>query len=204
MSLELYLAFVAASVALALMPGPNVAVIVANAVTYGPRYGLLTVAGTSSAMIPQLAVTTLGLSAVLSFMAEWFEVLRWIGVAYLVYLGIQAWRAPVADFAGAPPQPKSVHTIYWRGVLVSLTNPKTLLFFGAFLPQFVDPKADAVSQLALLSLTFFIIALAIDAGWALLAGRARGLFARLGKWTNRITGGVLLGAGLGLALARKP
>ncbi len=92
MSVELFLAFVAASVALALMPGPNVAVIVSNAVTYGPRYGLLTVAGTSSAMIPQLAVTTLGLSAVLSFMAEWFEVLRWIGVAYLVYLGVQAWR----------------------------------------------------------------------------------------------------------------
>ena len=84
MSLELYLAFVAASVALALMPGPNVAIIVSNAISYGPRYGLLTVAGTSSAMVPQLAVATMGLSAVLSFMAEWFEVLRWIGVAYLV------------------------------------------------------------------------------------------------------------------------
>jgi threonine/homoserine/homoserine lactone efflux protein len=204
MSLDLYLAFVAASVALALVPGPNVAVIVANAVTYGPRFGLLTVAGTSSAMIPQLAVTALGLSAVLSFMAEWFEVLRWIGVAYLIYLGIQAWRAPVADLGQAPPQPKSPHAIYWRGVLVSLTNPKTLLFFGAFLPQFVDPKGNAVSQLALLSLTFFVIAAAIDVGWALLAGRARGVFARLGKWTNRITGSVLLGAGLGLALARKP
>ncbi|MBP6011003.1 MAG: LysE family translocator [Alphaproteobacteria bacterium] len=204
MSVELYLAFVAASVALALMPGPNVAVIVSNAVIYGPRYGLLTVAGTSSAMIPQLAVTTLGLSAVLSFMAEWFEVLRWIGVAYLVYLGVQAWRAPVVDLAGTPPHPKSPRAIYWRGILVSLTNPKTLLFFGAFLPQFVDPKAGAMSQLALLSLTFFIIAAAIDASWALLAGRARGVFTRLGRWTNRVTGTVLLGAGVALALARKP
>lgn len=204
MTIELYLAFVAASVALALMPGPNVAVIVSNAVTYGPRYGLLTVAGTSSAMIPQLAVTTLGLSAVVSFMAEWFEVLRWIGVAYLVYLGVQAWRAPVADLASTPPQPKSPQAIYWRGVLVSLTNPKTLLFFGAFLPQFVDPKTNAMSQLAFLSLTFFIIGAAIDASWALLASRARGLFARLGRWTNRITGTVLLSAGIGLAFARKP
>ena len=204
MSLELYLAFVAASAALALMPGPNVAVIVANAVTYGPRYGLLTVAGTSSAMIPQLTIATLGLSAVLNFMAEWFEVLRWIGVAYLVFLGVQAWRAPVVDLAATPPQPKSRQAIYWRGVLVSLTNPKTLLFFGAFLPQFVNPKADTVSQLALLSATFFIVAVTVDSTWALLAGRARGVFARLGRWTNRITGGVLVTAGIGLAFARKP
>ena len=204
MPLELYFAFVAASVALALMPGPNVAVIVTNAVTYGPRYGLLAVAGTSSAMIPQLMVVTLGLSAVLSLLAEWFEVLRWLGVAYLVSLGIDAWRAPVPDLGATPAPPKSRQAIYWRGVLVSLTNPKTLLFFGAFLPQFVDPKGEAVSQLALLSLTFFVIAVAVDSCWALLAGRARGLFARFGRWTNRVTGVVFIGAGLGLAVARKP
>ncbi len=204
MSLELYFAFVMASLALALMPGPNVAVIVANAITYGPRYGLLAVAGTSSAMVPQLMVVTLGLSAVLSLMAEWFEILRWLGVVYLVYLGISAWRAPAPELAAAPLRPKSRQAIYWRGVLVSLTNPKTLLFFGAFLPQFVDPKGDAVSQLAMLSVTYFVTAVVVDTGWALLAGRARGLFMRLGRWTNRITGGVLIGAGLGLALARKP
>lgn len=204
MSLELYFAFVMASLALVLMPGPNVAVIVTNAVTYGPRYGLLTVAGTSSALVPQLTVVTLGLSAVLALMAEWFELLRWLGVAYLVYLGIGAWRAPMPELGTTPAQPKSRQAIFWRGVLVSLTNPKTLLFFGAFLPQFVDPKGDAVSQLALLSGTYFVIAVIIDTGWALLAGRARGLFMRVGRWTNCITGGVLIGAGLGLALARKP
>jgi threonine/homoserine/homoserine lactone efflux protein len=203
MSLELYLAFVAASVALALMPGPNVAIIVSNAISYGPRYGLLTVAGTSSAMVPQLAVATMGLSAVLTFMADWFDVLRWIGVAYLVFLGVQAWRAPLRDLTAVTP-PKSRQAIYWRGVLVSLTNPKTLLFFGAFLPQFVDPRGDAMTQLALLSATFFVIALSIDTCWALFAGRSRHLFARLGAWTNRVTGGVLIGAGIGLALSRKP
>jgi threonine/homoserine/homoserine lactone efflux protein len=203
MSVELYFAFVAASVALALMPGPNVALIVANSVAYGPRYGFITVAGTSSAMVPQLTVVTLGLSAVLSFMAEWFEVLRWAGVAYLVYLGIQAWRTPPLDLS-TNPQPKSARAIYLRGVLVSLTNPKTLLFFGAFLPQFVDPKSDATSQLALLSLTFLIIAASIDICWALLASKARATLAKFGTWTNRITGGVLISAGVGLALARKP
>src|SRR3569832_744115 len=99
MSMNLYFAFVAASLALALMPGPNVADIISNSVAYGPRYGLLTVAGTSSAMIPQLLVVTLGLAGVLEFMSHWFEVLRWIGVAYLIYLGIEALRAPAADLA---------------------------------------------------------------------------------------------------------
>lgn len=203
MPLELYLAFVAASVLLALMPGPNVAVIVANSIAYGPRYGLLTVAGTSSAMVPQLLVTTLGMSAVLGLMAEWFEWLRWIGVAYLVYIGVQAWRAPAVNLAMTNPQPKSRQSIYWRGALVSLTNPKTLLFFGAFFPQFVDAKGDAVTQLALMSLTFLIIGTLIDSMWALAAGKARFVMARAGRWTNRLTGGLLIGAGLGLALARR-
>jgi homoserine/homoserine lactone efflux protein len=204
MSMNLYLAFVAASLALALMPGPNVAVIISNSVAYGPRYGLLTVTGTSSAMIPQLLVVTLGLAGVLEFMSHWFEVLRWIGVAYLLYLGIEALRAPAANLAAMSALPKSPRAIYTKGLLVSLTNPKTLLFFGAFLPQFVDPKSDAVSQLALLSLTFIILCSMVDMTWALAAGRARPLLIRAGRWTNRITGGVLITAAAALALARKP
>ena len=204
MSLNLYLAFMAASLALALMPGPNVAVIVSNSVAYGARYGLLTVAGTTSAMVPQLLVVTLGLAGVLAFMSHWFEVLRWIGVAYLIYLGGEAWRAAPADLAAAKAAPKSARAIYAKGVLVSLTNPKTLLFFGAFLPQFVDAKGDALSQLALLSVTFLVICAAVDTMWALVAGRARGLLVRAGRWTNRVTGGVLITAAAALALARKP
>ena len=203
MALELLLAFAAASALLALMPGPNVAVIVANSVAYGPRYGLLAVAGTSSAMIPQLAIVTLGLSAALSIMAEWFEVVRWVGVIYLVYLGIEAWRAPPPNL-NATAQPKSPIAIYARGALVSLTNPKTLLFFGAFLPQFVDPKGDATTQLATLSVIFFTIAVTIDCSWALLAGKVRPTLARFGRWTHRVTGGVLLTAAATLALARRP
>jgi homoserine/homoserine lactone efflux protein len=148
MSPDLYLAFVAASLALALMPGPNVAVIVSNSVAYGSRYGLLTVAGTTSAMVPQLLVVTLGLAGVLTFMSHWFEVLRWIGVAYLIYLGVEALRAPPANLGATKAEPKSIRAIYFKGALVSLTNPKTLLFFGAFLPQFVDAKGDAFAQLA--------------------------------------------------------
>src|SRR5262249_34721986 len=162
-------AFVAASLALALMPGPNVAVIISNSVAYGPRYGLLTVASTTSAMIPQLLIVTLGLAGVLEFMSRWFELLRWVGVAYLLYLGVEALRAPAANLAASNPQPRSSRAIYTKGLLVSLTNPKTLLFFGAFLPQFVDPKSNPVAQLALLSLTFIVLCTMVDTTWALVA-----------------------------------
>lgn len=204
MSLNLYLAFVAASLALALLPGPNVAVIVSNSVSYGTRYGLLTVAGTTSAMLPQLLVVTLGLAGVLEFMSHWFEVLRWIGVAYLLYLGIDALRRPPIDLAAVKPGAKSARAIYLKGVLVSLTNPKTLLFFGAFLPQFVSANGDALSQLALLSLTFVIVCASVDVTWALAGGYARPLLVRAGRWTNRITGGVLITAAAALAFARRP
>jgi homoserine/homoserine lactone efflux protein len=204
MAINLYLAFVAASLALALMPGPNVAVIVSNSIAYGVRYGLLTVSGTTSAMVPQLLVVTLGLAGVLEFMSHWFDVLRWIGVAYLLYLGVEALRAPPPDLTSGRLEPKSARAIYLKGVLISLTNPKTLLFFGAFLPQFVDPNREALGQLALLSLTFIIVAASVDVAWALAAGKARGVLARAGRWTNRITGGVLITAAAALALARKP
>lgn len=198
----LYLAFIGAVALLILMPGPNVALIVSNAVAYGTRYGLLTVAGASSAMVLQLAVVALGMTAALGVLGHWFEILRWLGVAYLAWLGIQAWRAPPVDLSRLGAQPKSARAIVLRGFLVSLSNPKTLVFYGAFFPQFVSPAAPAGPQVALLCLTFIVIAVALDSLWALTAGRARRLLATHGRLRNRITGGLLLGAGLGLALVR--
>ena len=203
MSLELYLAFVAATVILILIPGPNVALIVANSVAHGSRYGLLTVAGTSSAVVIQLLLTIAGMTTFLSVMANWFEWLRWIGVAYLIYLGIRAWRSPPVDLTKAKPEPRSARAIYLRGFLVSLSNPKTLLFYGAFFPQFVSVEADLTTQLVVLAVTFFVIAVVLDGTWALLAGRFRAVLAVNGKLRNRLTGGLLIGAGAGLALARR-
>src|SRR5579863_1833024 len=94
MHLDLYAGFVLASVILILIPGPNVSLIVANSIAYGTRYGFLTVAGTSSAIVVRLALTALGLTATLGMLAGWFEWVRWIGVVYLLYLGIRQWRAP--------------------------------------------------------------------------------------------------------------
>lgn len=203
MDLSLYLTFVLATAILILIPGPNVSLIVANSVAYGTRYGLLTVAGTSSAVLVQVIITALGMTAVLGTLAYWFEWIRWIGVAYLVYIGIQQWRADPIDLTRTRPQPKSFRAIYLRGLLVSLSNPKTLLFFGAFFPQFISMDADPQPQIVLLSLTFLVVAALLDGAWAILAGRVRRFLGSRGRLRNRLSGGLLIGAGLGLALARR-
>ncbi len=204
MSFELYLAFVAATVVLILIPGPNVALIVANSVAHGARHGLVTVAGTSAAMVIQLTLTILGLSGFLSLLAGWFEWVRWLGVAYLLYLGLTALMAPTSDLTRVKAANVPAAKMFFRGFVVSLTNPKTLLFYSAFLPQFVSPGADATAQLMILAATFLAIAVLLDSGWALLASRARGVLALNGRLRNRITGTFLISAAAGLALARKP
>ncbi|HUD59852.1 MAG TPA: LysE family translocator [Acetobacteraceae bacterium] len=203
MHLELYLGFVLAAVILILIPGPNVSLIVANSIAYGTRYGLLTVAGTSSAIVVQLTFTALGLTATLGMLAGWFEWVRWVGVIYLLFLGIRQWRAAPVDLTRTRPQPRSFQALAMRGFLISLTNPKTLLFYGAFFPQFLSPDAPIAPQVAWLSLTFFAIAVGLDCGWALLAGRVRGVLAIRGRLRNRLSGGFLIGAGIGLALAHR-
>jgi len=198
MSLPLYAAFVAAAVVLMLIPGPNLALIVANTVSRGRRAGFATLAGTTTAMVPQLALTCLGMTA------EAFALLRWLGVVYLVYLAYRAFTAPDEDLAEVAPQRLPLRRLALRGFLVSLSNPKTLFFFAAFFPQFVDPHAPAAPQLVLLSATFLGLAAVLDSGWVLLASRIAGVLRAGGRWRHRLTGGALLGAGLGLALARKP
>ncbi|MDE2200735.1 MAG: LysE family translocator [Rhodospirillales bacterium] len=200
--LHLYLGFLLASTVLFLIPGPNVALIVANSVAYGTRYGLLTMAGTASAMVVQLAVTAAGMAALLGAMAGWFEVVRWIGVAYLLWLGLRQWRAPAGDLSLVRAQPRSPAGIFLRGLLVSLTNPKTLFFYGAFFPQFIVPGPELGRQVAVLAASFLGLALLVDGSWAVLAGHVRGALATRGRLRNRLSGGLLIGAGVGLALAR--
>ena len=202
-ALDLYLAFVAATTVLMLIPGPNVALIVANSVAYGTRFGLMTLAGTSAAMVVQLCLVTLGMAAVLGTLGAILEWVRWIGVAYLIVLGVRQWRAAPIDLTRVRPEPRSPRQIFMRGLLVSLTNPKTLLFFGAFFPQFLDQGRPVAPQLAVLSVTFVVLALLLDGCWAVLSGRARKFLAGRGRARNRISGGLLIGAGVGLALAHR-
>lgn len=205
MGWELYLAFIAASVVLVVIPGPNVTLIVANSLAYGARSALVTVAGTSMAQAVQLAVTVLGMSSLVLLMAGWFEWLRWLGVAYLLYLGVQHWRAGTDDGNGQAAAKASWRSLFGRGFLVATTNPKTLLFYAAFLPQFIDPLLPPTPQLVLLSITFLVVATLLDGSYALLGGRVRQVMRgpRFTRIRNRVTGSLLITAGVGLALARR-
>ena len=205
MDIELYAAFVLASVLLIVVPGPNVGLIVANSLAHGPRHALVTVAGTTVAMSIQLAITCAGLASLMAILAQGFEWLRWIGVAYLSYLGIKHWRSFAAVRGTEATRETSRRKLFWQGFLVALTNPKTLLFYAAFLPQFVDPALAPGPQIAVLCVTFVSLALVFDSGYALLAARARGylLEPRRVRWLGRIAGSFLIGAGIGLALARR-
>jgi threonine/homoserine/homoserine lactone efflux protein len=205
MDLDLYLAFLLATTVLILIPGPNVTLLVANSLAHGPRRALVTLAGTSSAIALQLVVVALGMTSLILALATWFEWLRWAGVAYLIWLGIQQWRAaPLAldDIEGRAVRPG---TLFWQGILVSATNPKTLLFYAAFFPQFIDPASPPGAQLALLCATFLALATALDGAYALLAGRLRPWLRthRRARLRNRLTGACLIAAALGLALARR-
>ncbi len=198
-----YAAFVLLVTTLMLIPGPNVALIAANSLAHGARFGLVTVAGTSAAMVVQLTLTALSLSALIGAAAELFEWLRWFGVVYLVALGAASWRRPAADLAKTTAGAGALGAIFARGFVVSLTNPKTLLFYVALFPQFVDARAPAGPQIAVLAVTFLVIALVVDSGWALLAARLRAFLAMRGRLANRLAGSLLIGAALGLALARR-
>jgi len=202
----LYLGFVAASLALIAMPGPNTTLIVGNTIAHGTAKGMTTLAGTSTGLVIQLALIIFGLTETASVLAAWFDRLRWIGVAYLAWLGLRLWLAKAgtdAEAESAPPP--NARRFYWQGLGVCLTNPKTLAFFAAFLPQFVDPSRPILPQLLLLGTTFIVLAVPGDAGFCLVAGRIRPWIvgARHARLRNRISGTCLLACGLGLALARR-
>lgn len=202
---ELFFGFVLATVVLILMPGPIVTLTIANSLAYGTRHGLKTVAGTSIATSILLIIGGLGMASVFGLLAEWFEILRWLGAAYLVWLGVQQWRAKAVNLSETEAHVGPKKSLFWQGFVVSITNPKTIFFYAAFFPQFMDPGAAAGPQLMLLSVTFLFIATSLDCGYALLSGQLRPLLnsERRGRIRNKITGGFLIGTGLFIAFARK-
>lgn len=205
MNLDLYLAFVAATAVLVVLPGPIVTLVVANSVTYGTRPALSTVAGAQSGHFLLLLVVAAGMTSLIHLMAEGFAWLRWVGVAYLVWLGVQRWRAAGAAEAGPALLAVSGRRLFWQGFAVAITNPKTLFFYAAFFPQFVDPALPPAPQLAALCATFLAVATLFDSSYAVLAGRARGWLRdrRRMRLCDRAIGTVLIGAGAWLALARR-
>lgn len=204
LDLNLWLAFIAATAVLALIPGPIVTLVVANSLSQGARAGVLNVLGTLAGNAVLLAIGGFGMAWVLAFLAGWFDILRWIGAAYLVYLGVKQWRAPPAGLEDVEPS-RSTTSLCWQGGLVALTNPKTILFFAAFFPQFMDAALPVGPQLLALSVTFLLVAGICDTGYALLAGRLRHFLsgARRSRIRNWVSGGLLIGTGIALALTRR-
>ena len=207
MSPEVLVTFIAACILLGLTPGPNMSLILANTLSSGLRAGLLTLAGTTTGLALLVGAAAAGMSSVMVFMSEWFDVIRWIGALYLVYLGArQLWLLRRRAVAGAASvRHPSRANLYFEGVLVSLSNPKVLLFLGAFLPQFIDPAGDAVFQLSVLAVLFVVVLAAVDVAYTLMVARARATFdaARL-RLLDGAAGVLLLLGGLALAMARRP
>ena len=202
MSLQVYLAFVAACIALALLPGPVVTLLIANGLRHGTRAALINIAGVQTGLMIMIGVVAIGLTSLMATMGYWFDWIRLAGAAYLVWLGIRLIREPVAGVeAEAPPPPRG--GFFLQGFLVALSNPKLLVFFGAFIPQFVDLSQDHLSQVTLLGVTFMVIAALTDATYALLAGRVRRFFsARRTRTLSRVSGSFMIGGGIWLALTR--
>jgi threonine/homoserine/homoserine lactone efflux protein len=202
MSIELYLPFVAACIALALLPGPIVTLVIANGLRHGTCAALTNIAGVQAALTIVIGVVAIGLTSLMATMGYWFDWVRFAGAAYLVWLGIKLIREPVKGIeAEAPPPPRG--GFFLQGFLVALSNPKLLVFFGAFIPQFVDMERDHLPQVAILGITFMIIAGATDAAYGLLAGQARSFFsARRTRLVSRVSGSFMIGGGIWLALTR--
>lgn len=195
--------FMAASAALVAVPGPNVAVIVATGATHGIRAALMVIAGTTLAQALQILLVVGGLSALLMTYSWLFAVVKWAGIAYLVWLGVGALAARrVAGNDRANP----LHSrLFLRGAATALANPKTMIFHAAFLPLFVDPARPAAPQLLTLAAIFLAIALVLDSVYAVASGAVSRLFRsdRFKIGANRLSGGVMLMAAGWLALRRE-
>jgi homoserine/homoserine lactone efflux protein len=202
MNWHLFAGFLFITVVLLLTPGPIVTLVISTGATRGVRAALITVAGTSSGNALLLAAIALGLSWVLGHAVYLFELLRWLGVAYLLWLGVRAWRS--ASRPPPPPAGNQVH--FWRGLLVALSNPKTIAFFTAFLPQFVDPARPAGPQLAVMCTVTVLLAAISDSGWAIASGLGRDWFMKPARaqLLTRVSGLALIGGGIWLSLARRP
>lgn len=202
MSLQVYLAFVAACIGLALLPGPIVTLLIANGLRHGTRAALTNILGVQAGMVIVVGVLAVGLTSLMATMGYWFDWVRFAGAAYLIWLGVKLVRSPVEGIKDdAPPPPRG--GFFLQGFLVALSNPKLLLFFGAFIPQFMDMNKDHLSQVFLLGVTFMVLAGLTDGIYALLAGRVRTIFsAQRTRLVSRISGGFMIGGGIWLALTR--
>jgi threonine/homoserine/homoserine lactone efflux protein len=204
MELQVYLAYVVATAIMIALPGPSVLLTVAHSISFGWKHGISTVVGATMGIAVQLIVAAIGLVSLLNVVAEAFEWLRWVGAAYLVYLGIKQWMSASKplDFDTSSVNKKNV---FVQGLITTILNPKSLIFIAAFLPQFIDVARPVGIQFIYIVPTFLLITFAVTSVWALVAGKLRVLLKsqRAQKSVSRTSGGLMILTGVGLALARR-
>lgn len=205
MSVEHWLAFAAASTLLLLIPGPTVLLVISYALSHGRRVGLATVAGVALGDFTAMTASMLGVGALLAASAALFIALKWLGAAYLVWLGIKLWRAPVGEAALAVASERRARRIFAHAWLVTALNPKGIVFFVAFLPQFLVADAPLLPQMAIFEATFLVLAAANAFAYGWLAASARRVIRRpaVQRAVNRAGGAALVGAGLLTAFWRR-
>ncbi|MBD9387742.1 LysE family translocator [Agrobacterium sp. AGB01] len=201
MPFENWIAFAAASIVMLAIPGPTILLVISYALGHGRKAGTATVAGVALGDFTAMTASMLGLGALLATSAALFTVLKWIGAAYLIYLGIKLWRAPViggdasqGDVTGRErPMRIFLHTY-----IVTALNPKSIVFFVAFLPQFLVPTLPWLPQMVIFETTFLVLAIINAALYGLLASAARNTIRKpsVQRVVNRTGGSLLIGAGL--------
>ena len=197
------LPYMLACLLFAVIPGPSVSVVIANSLAGGTRAGLFTILGTALSMVSMVFVVAVGLEAVMSLVAGAFEIIKLAGAAYLIWIGWKMFRSS-GHLAFGRGDRLPVGRYIWQGALTNWSNPKTLLFLSAFLPQFVDLSRPAFGQIMVLGLICLAIAAMSDSVYALAAGQARHLLtaARV-RMVNRVSGAILMCGGVWLALQRR-
>jgi homoserine/homoserine lactone efflux protein len=201
MSLNTWLIYLVAAIGLSLSPGPNGLLALTHGALHGRRLTLFTIAGGALGFVLVIALSMFGIGALLKSSLVWLSVMKWLGGAYLVWLGIQVWRSPpLGDALAQTVAAASGASLFRQGLLSAVTNPKGILFFAAFLPQFIDPARSLWLQFVVMAGTFALVEIATELFIASAANRIRPWLQRVGKNFNRACGGVFMAIGLALPL----
>ncbi|SLN10591.1 LysE family translocator [Oceanibacterium hippocampi] len=207
MSIESWLIYLLAAVGLSLTPGPNGLLALTHGASFGLRPTVHTVLGGALGFLLLIAASLAGMGALLAASEEAFTVAKWIGAGYLIYLGARLWRAPAISVSDAPggarPHGRSSARRFNQGFIVAVSNPKGLIFFAAFLPQFMVPGTSFLTQMIVFGGTFVLIEVIYELLLAGLAQRIAPWLARYGRWFNRVTGGAFIGIGAALTMATR-
>jgi threonine/homoserine/homoserine lactone efflux protein len=199
MSLEIWIAYIFATMFILIIPGPTIILVISQAVTHGRKSVVPLVAGVVLGDFTAMTLSLLGLGAIMTASAALFTLFKWIGAIYLLYLGINLWRAnPDSSPIRHGKEDDSPRSLFKSSFIVTALNPKSIAFFVAFLPQFISPHSPAFSQILILGGTFLLLAFVNAALYALFAGHLRETIKRtvVRKWFNRCGGTALIGAGI--------